>query len=209
MQNVLLMSNGTSMRAIDIQFAYLEAVRSYLYEHTKPDAQSAEILDLWQQTLDSLNDQTGEHAVAARYIDWIAKFQLMQGYRDRDSLGWDSPRLSLIDLQYSDIDPARGIAIKLMNKGAIDTLFTHDQVELASSEAPHDTRAYFRGECVRRYPQNVAAASWDSIVFDTGGDTLLRIPTLEPRKGNRASIQDLLDQNESATDLLNSLRSHD
>ena len=209
MQNVLLMSNGTSMRAIDIQFAYLEAVRSHIYAHTEPDAQSAEILDLWQQTLDSLNDQSGEHAVAARYIDWIAKFQLMQDYRDRDTLGWDSPRLSLIDLQYSDIDPGRGIAIKLMEKGVIDTLFTRDQVKLAVTEAPHDTRAYFRGECVRRYPQNVAAASWDSIVFDTGGDTLLRIPTLEPRKGNRASVQHLLDQNESAADLLNSLRFHD
>jgi len=209
MKGVLPMANGMSMRAIDIQFAYLDAVRSHLYTHSEPDPDSAEILELWQQTLDSLNDQTGEHAVAARYIDWIAKFQLMQGYRDRDSLGWDSPRLSLIDLQYSDIDPARGIAIKLMNKGVIDTLFTHDQVQLATTEAPHDTRAYFRGECVRRYPQNVAAASWDSIVFDTGGDTLLRIPTLEPRKGNRASIQDLLDQNESAADLLNSLRSHD
>jgi proteasome accessory factor A len=107
MKGVLPMANGRSMRAIDIQFAYLDAVRSHLYAHSEPDPDSAEILELWQQTLDSLNDQTGEHAVAARYIDWIAKFALMQGYRDRDSLGWDSPRLSLIDLQYSDIDPAR------------------------------------------------------------------------------------------------------
>jgi proteasome accessory factor A len=197
------------MRAIDIQFAYLEAVRTHLYSHTDPDAETAEILDLWQQTLDSLNDQSGEHVVAARYIDWLAKFALMQGYRERDSLGWGSPRLSLIDLQYSDIDPERGIAKKLMNRGVIDTLFTDEQIKNATVEAPHDTRAYFRGECVRRYPQNVAAASWDSIVFDTGGDTLLRIPTLEPRRGNRASIQHLLDQNESAADLLNSLRSHD
>jgi proteasome accessory factor A len=209
MQNVILMSNGTSMRAIDIQFDYLQAVRSHLDSHSDPDVQTSEILELWQQTLDSLNDQSGEHAVAAQYIDWLAKFHLMQGYRDRDSLDWGSPRLSLIDLQYSDIDPARGIALRLMNRGTIDSLFTDDQVKRASTEAPHDTRAYFRGECVRRYPQNVAAASWDSIVFDTGGDTLLRIPTLEPRRGNRDSIQGLLDQSENAADLLNSLRSHD
>jgi len=203
------MANGSSMRAVDIQYSYLETVRSHLYSHTDPDIQTDEILDLWQETLDSLNDQSGEHKVAARYIDWIAKYQLMQGYRDRDGLEWDNPRLGVIDLQYSDIDPDRGIAIRLMNRGSIDTLFTADQIEVATRDAPHDTRAYFRGECVRRYPQNVAAASWDSIVFDTGGDTLLRIPTLEPRRGNKASVQGLLERSESAADLLNSLRSHD
>ncbi len=209
MKNIITMANGSSMRAVDIQYSYLETVRSHLYSHTDPDIQTDEILDLWQETLDSLNDQSGEHKVAARYIDWIAKYQLMQGYRDRDGLEWDNPRLGVIDLQYSDIDPDRGIAIRLMNRGSIDTLFTADQIEVATRDAPHDTRAYFRGECVRRYPQNVAAASWDSIVFDTGGDTLLRIPTLEPRRGNKASVQGLLERSESAADLLNSLRSHD
>lgn len=209
LNGLIPMANGKSMRALDIQFAYLEAVRSHLFTHSEPDKQTTEILELWQQTLDSLNDPTGTYSVAAHYIDWIAKYHLMQGYRERDGLGWDSPRLGLVDLQYSDIDPLRGIALKLMKRGSIDTLFTEDQINSAVVEAPHDTRAYFRGECVRRYPQNVAAASWDSIVFDTGGDTLLRIPTLEPLRGNRASVQGLLDQSETADALLNSLRSHD
>lgn len=209
MREALPMANGKSMRPIDLQFSYLDAVRSHLYSQSEPDPQTNEILVLWQQTLDSLNDPSGEHVVAARYIDWIAKYRLMQDYRDRDGLGWDSPRLGLIDLQYSDIDPGRGIALKLMERGSLDTLFTHEQVNAAVLEAPHDTRAYFRGECVRRYPQNVAAASWDSVVFDIGGDTLLRIPTLEPRRGNRDSVLGLLEQSESAADLLNSLRSRD
>jgi proteasome accessory factor PafA2 len=208
LQQVLPMANGKSMRAIDIQFLYLETVRDRLYSHDQPDSQTSEILELWQQTLDSLNDASGQHTVAARYIDWIAKFHLMQGYRDRDGLAWDSPRLGLIDLQYSDIDPDRGIALKLMKRGSLHTLFEPEQINAAVLEPPHDTRAYFRGECVRRYPQNVAAASWDSVVFDTGGDTLMRIPTLEPRRGNRESVQGLLDQSETAADLLDSLRSH-
>ncbi len=209
MQQVLPMANGKSMRAIDIQYLYLDAVRSHLYSRNEPDGQTNEILELWQKTLDSLNDTTGEYAVAARYIDWIAKYQLMQGYRDRDALEWGSPRLGLIDLQYSDIDPDRGIALKLMKRGSLHTLFDPAQVNAAVLEPPSDTRAYFRGECVRRYPQNVAAASWDSVVFDTGGDTLMRIPTLEPRRGNRDSIKSLLDQSATAIDLLNSLRSRD
>jgi Pup amidohydrolase len=206
LQQVLPMSNGTVMRAIDIQYKFLETIRGFLYSQNEPDSQTVEILELWQQTLDSLNDPQSGFTVAAGYVDWVAKYALMQGYRERDGLDWDSPRLGVIDLQYSDIDPHRGIALKLMNRGSLDTLFTHDQVQGAVSDPPTDTRAYFRGECVRRYPQNVAAASWDSIVFDTGGDTLIRIPTLEPLRGNREAIKALLDRSQTAAALIDSLR---
>ncbi|MCH9737544.1 MAG: depupylase/deamidase Dop [Candidatus Nanopelagicales bacterium] len=206
LQQVLPMSNGTAMRAIDIQYKFLDTIRGFLYSQNEPDSQTVEILELWQQTLDSLNDPESRFTVAAGYVDWVAKYALMQGYRERDGLDWDSPRLGVIDLQYSDIDPHRGIALKLMNRGSLDTLFTRDQVQGAVSDPPTDTRAYFRGECVRRYPQNVAAASWDSIVFDTGGDTLIRIPTLEPLRGNREAIKALLDRSETAAALIDSLR---
>ena len=206
LQQVLPMSNGTAMRAIDIQYKFLDTIRGFLYSQNEPDSQTVEILELWQQTLDSLNDPESRFTVAAGYVDWVAKYALMQGYRERDGLDWASPRLGVIDLQYSDIDPHRGIALKLMNRGSLDTLFTRDQVQGAVSDPPTDTRAYFRGECVRRYPQNVAAASWDSIVFDTGGDTLIRIPTLEPLRGNREAIKALLDRSETAAALIDSLR---
>lgn len=206
LQQVLPMSNGTAMRAIDIQYKFLDTIRGFLYSQNEPDSQTVEILELWQHTLDSLNDPESRFTVAAGYVDWVAKYALMQGYRERDGLDWDSPRLGVIDLQYSDIDPHRGIALKLMNRGSLDTLFTRDQVQGAVSDPPTDTRAYFRGECVRRYPQNVAAASWDSIVFDTGGDTLIRIPTLEPLRGNREAIKALLDRSETAAALIDSLR---
>ncbi|MDE0973750.1 MAG: depupylase/deamidase Dop [Candidatus Nanopelagicales bacterium] len=209
MQQVLPMASGKSMRAIDIQYLYLETIRAHLFAGAEPDAQTQEILQLWQATLDALNDHTGEYSQAAQYVDWVCKYHLMQNYRDRDSLDWDSSRLELIDLQYSDIDPDRGIAHKLMRRGSLQTLFTPEQINTAVEHPPIDTRAYFRGECVRRYPQNVAAASWDSVVFDTGADTLMRIPTLEPLRGNRDSIKGLLDQCDTATDLLNSLHSRD
>ena len=209
MQQVLPMASGKSLRAIDIQYLYLDAIRAHLFARTEPDLQTQEILQLWQSTLDSLDDRTGEYSVAAQYVDWVSKYQLMQGYRNRDSLDWDSPRLALIDLQYSDIDPTRGIALSLMSRGSLRTLFTADQINTAVDQPPTDTRAYFRGECVRRYPQNVAAASWDSVVFDVGADALIRIPTLEPLRGNRDSVKGLLDQSETAASLLDSLRSGD
>ena len=88
---------------------------------------------------------------------------------DRDGLAWDSPRLQLIDLQYSDIRPDKGLAARLEERGRLRRMFTDDEVARAVDAPPEDTRAYFRGECIRRYPDAIAAASWDSVVFDVPG----------------------------------------
>jgi proteasome accessory factor A len=73
---------------------------------------------------------------------------------------------------------------------------------------PTDTRAWFRGECLRRYPDHVAAASWDSVIFDIpGNDTLQRVPTMEPLKGSRDHVGALLDRSATAAELLAALNS--
>jgi proteasome accessory factor A len=71
---------------------------------------------------------------------------------------------------------------------------------------PDDTRAYFRGRCLQKYPDSVAAASWDSVIFDIPGhDSLQRVPTLEPLRGTRAHVGELIDRCRTATDLVAAL----
>jgi proteasome accessory factor A len=140
-------------------------------------------------------------------VDWVAKLSLMEGYQRRDNLGWESPRLQLVDLQYSDIRPERGLAHLLEARGSLRRLTTDETVERAVSLPPEDTRAYFRGECMRRFTDSIAAASWDSVIFDIEGhDSLQRVPTLEPLKGTRAHVGHLLDEAQSAEDLIRLLR---
>ena len=43
-------------------------------------------------------------------------------------------------------------------------------------EPPIDTRAYFRGRCIGKYPDAIAAASWDSLIVDTGARCLAAHP---------------------------------
>ena len=45
----------------------------------------------------------------AREVDWVAKLQLLQGYRDRDGLEWSDHRLRAIDIQWSDVRPEKGL----------------------------------------------------------------------------------------------------
>jgi len=75
---------------------------------------------------------------------------------------------------------------------------------------PEDTRAYFRGRCLQQYPEAVAAASWDSVIFDIPGrESLQRVPTLEPLRGTRAHVGDLLDRCETAAELVAALTGQD
>jgi proteasome accessory factor A len=76
----------------------------------------------------------------------------------------------------------------------------------AVHEPPEDTRAYFRGRCLAKYAPHVAAASWDSVIFDLPGrDALQRVPTLEPLRGTKAHVGDLLDRCRTAEELVHAL----
>jgi Pup amidohydrolase len=57
---------------------------------------------------------------------------------------------------------------------------------------PRDTRAYFRGSCLARYATSLVAASWDALIFDLDGQTLKRVPMLDPFKGTAAHTEGLL-----------------
>jgi proteasome accessory factor A len=153
-----------------------------------------------------LEDLAADPDACADRVDWIAKRSLLEGFRRREGLDWNAPRLQLIDLQYSDLRPDKGLATRLEQRGLLTRMFTDEDVQRAMHEPPNDTRAFFRGECLRRYPESVAAASWDSVVFDLPGrETLLRVPMLDPLRGTREHVQALLERSPDAESLVNSL----
>jgi proteasome accessory factor A len=130
---------------------------------------------------------------------------MLEGFRSRDGLTWGTPRLQLVDLQYSDLRPDRGLYHRLAARGSMETLVSPEQVIRAVESPPEDTRAYFRGECLRRYPTQVAAASWDSVIFDLGRESLVRVPTLEPLRGTKGHVGALLARSPTAEDLVEAL----
>jgi proteasome accessory factor A len=81
------------------------------------------------------------------------------------------------------------------------------EVERAVTEPPETTRAYFRGRCLQRWGASIAAANWDSLVFDLGTDPLRRVPMMEPLRGTRAHVEALLTSVTSPAELLERLGS--
>jgi proteasome accessory factor A len=84
-------------------------------------------------------------------------------------------------------------------------IVTDAEIQRAVDHPPEDTRAYFRGECLRRFSSKIAAASWDSLIFDTGDDPLRKVPTMDPTRGTRARVGELLEECPDAAGLVKRL----
>ena len=72
---------------------------------------------------------------------------------------------------------------------------------------PSSTRAYFRGTVLQRWPNDVIAANWDSVVFDIPNQGLKRIPMPEPLRGTRQIIGDVLASSRNPAELIERLGS--
>ncbi len=202
----LELADGRKMTALEVQRSYAERVASFIEsrEGDQSDEQTRDVIAQWLRVIDQLE---ADPMALATELDWVAKLQLLNGYRRRDGLSWTDPRLQLVDLQYSDLTEGKGLARKLERRGSLQRLTTDEQIQRAVTDPPPDTRAWFRGECLRRYPESIAAASWDSVVFDVQGQpSLQRVPTLDPLRGTRDHVSALLNDCPTAKDLLIALR---
>jgi proteasome accessory factor PafA2 len=204
LRTLVELTDGRRMTGLDIQRVYFERAAAHV-ERTMGDdvdAVTADVLRSWGEVLDALARDPAE---CADRLDWPAKLRVLEGYRQRDGLAWSSPRLHLVDLQYSDVRLDKGLYNRLVARGSMKRLVNEDEVRAAMTAPPADTRAYFRGRCLERYPAEVAAASWDSVIFDLGRESLVRIPTLEPLRGTRAHVGELLDASNTAQELVEAL----
>ncbi|MET7299031.1 depupylase/deamidase Dop [Embleya sp. NPDC005575] len=203
LKQLITLRNGRKLTAIQLQLEYLELARKYVENRFGKDVDedTTDVLDRWESVLTRLE---ADPMSLARELDWVAKLQLLEGYRQRDALDWDAPRLHLVDLQYADVRPDKGLYNKLEDR--FERIAGEAEVQRAVHLPPEDTRAYFRGRCLEQYADEVAAASWDSVIFDVAGhDSLQRVPTLEPLRGTKAHVKDLLDRCRTAEDLVRAL----
>jgi proteasome accessory factor A len=198
------LADGRALRGIDIQRAYAEAAEAFVADRYGDDIDSAtaDVLARWVEVLDALERDPME---LADRLDWPAKLRLLEGFRARDGLSWAAPRLALVDLQYADVRLDKGLYNRLVSRGSMRRLVSEDEVRRAMTEPPEDTRAYFRGRCVAKYADRLAAASWDSVIFDVGRDSLVRIPTMEPTRGTKEAIGALVDASDDAAALVDAL----
>jgi proteasome accessory factor A len=190
--------DGNPTTALAIQRAYLRASMDFYACHDVPQI-TKDILVRWEETLDKLER---DPMLLVRELDWVAKRHLMESYMERKGCGWDDPRVRLMDLQYHDVRPGKGLYYTLERGNLVERVVQESEVERAEFSPPLGTRAYFRGRCVNKYAKSIYGASWTSVLFDVGNTTIKKIPLMEPLRGTEALTGELLAGAESAEALL-------
>jgi proteasome accessory factor A len=195
------LKRGKELSAIELQREYLDLVRAY-YATVEQPPQVTDLLERWERVLTRLAEDPRQ---CARELDWVAKLELIRAYMDRKGVGFDDQRIGLLDLQYHDLRLDKGLYYRLEREGYVERLVTDEEIARAMDTPPTDTRAYFRGTCLKKFPAHVYGASWTSILLDHGESTVKRIPMTDPMRGTQKLVGEVLDRSDSVAELLERL----
>ncbi len=193
---------GRKATAIEIQRAYLAVAETHFEKDEDPV--TIDILKRWRDVLDKLEEDPMQ---LSREVDWVIKKTLIDSFIERKGCDWEDSRIALMDLQYHNIDRKKGLFFSLERGGFVEKLVSPELLRKAQEDPPSDTRAYFRGTCLKKFAKEIYAASWTSVLFDVGGDTIKKVPLMDPWKGTEVLVGALLEEASSAEALVHLIAS--
>lgn len=207
------LANGKKSTAVDLQQDFLDLAKAYRRTGAARDLPLLEdILFCWEYALGGLKqlkispgyDLEADPLELRRRLDWVLKLWLLNRYRLEKGLAWDHPLLRVLDLQYHNIDPREGIFYHLQAQGLTERVVDDEEIDRFVRQSPPDTRAYFRGRCIEKFPKELCLVNWEVVGFDHGKVRRL-VPLLNPLKGTRAQFEEIFAQSRSSRDLLKKL----
>ncbi|MBT4983766.1 MAG: proteasome accessory factor PafA2 [Ilumatobacter sp.] len=201
LRQTIMLRNGNRATALEVQWGLFERAQKYVQARGLAAVGAdvgADVMEKWEHVLTGLEHDPDS---VAHWVDWVAKRRIVDGYSDRYDLKPGAQRLKAIDLQYHDMRADKCLALR----AGLDTIVTDAEARAAMTEPPESTRAYFRGRCLEKFPDDIVAANWDSLVFDIGRDPLRRVPMMEPLRGTADHVGTLIDTSATARELLDRL----
>ena len=195
--------DGSTSTALEIQWWLYGQAKEYVDKFGTENigGDSAElVLHWWEKVLTSLDSPNSLETLVG-VLDWVTKKHILDGFQERKKINSMDPQLAAIDLQYHDLRPHKSLFKKVHQ----ETLVSETDTHVAVKNPPEDTRAYFRGKCLTKWPEDIVSANWDSLVFDSGEKNLQRVPMLEPLRGTRQQTEDLIENSNSVSELLKRL----
>jgi Pup amidohydrolase len=195
------LASGRKISPVELQREYLQYAQRYVAERGG-DESAHDILAKWENVLNRLE---ADPFSLQREVDWVTKWHLLTSYMDRRAEDWNSSRVAMMDLQYHDLRPDRGLYFLMERQGAVERILTEQDITEAIESPPVDTRAYFRGMVLKKFRDQVFGVNWDSLSFNLGEGPIKRILMEEPLKGTKAHVQGLLDRSTTAAELVANL----
>jgi proteasome accessory factor A len=183
-RGVVLLDDGRTRDALDIQETFLTHAQRYL---ARRDEETDWILESWAFTLGALRTKP-ELLIGG--VDWVSKKWLLETFREAESLTWQDPWLQSLDLEYHNINPAKGLFHALTPAKAIGEF--NDSVRRVETTRipPQDTRACGRGHAVKLLAgrQVPYVINWDSISLENAQF----LPMADPFESYTQQVETLL-----------------
>jgi proteasome accessory factor A len=160
----VLLEDGRSRSTLDLQSEFLACAQEHL---SGRDEETDWILDRWAFTLEAL---ARKPELLVGGVDWITKKWLLQTFIDSEGLEWDDPWLQSLDLEYHNLNPAKGLFFGVNPAKAIGEFNDSVRRPEAMHTPPADTRAWGRGLGVSLFQgrQVPYVINWDSVFLDNG-----------------------------------------
>jgi proteasome accessory factor A len=130
LQHLIELEDGRRWTAGQIQEYYLSIAHRFCAERGA-DAETKDLLSRWERVLRLLDQDPRQ---LSREVDWVIKRDLLQAYVDRHGCGWSDPRVTMMDLQYHDLRPEKGLFAALERGGYVERLVDDDSVASAVTE---------------------------------------------------------------------------
>jgi proteasome accessory factor A len=139
------LDDGRKLSAVELQKEYMELAMKF-YAMQPPDPVSEDILAKWEHVLSCLDEEPMQ---LNRQIDWVIKKQLIESYRTKKNIPWNSHRILMLDLQYHDIREEKSLYYMLERKGLVERMLNDEEIAQAMVDPPTDTRAKLRGDFIK------------------------------------------------------------
>ncbi len=157
------LENGKTISALDVQWQFHSLATKHLRNR---NAETDWLLESWSFTLEAL--EQNQNALIGG-VDWITKKWLLDTFVESENLQWDDPWLQSIDLEYHNIDPARGLFFGVTPAKRIGEWNNSVRRSAAMQHPPANTRAAGRALAVAHFQKSERpyVINWDSIAYDS------------------------------------------
>ncbi len=156
---VVRLENGQTCDALDVQYTFLKLAQKHLAGSSE---ETDWLIERWGFTLDAIRSKP-EALIGG--VDWISKKYLLDAFREEEGLAWHDPWLQSLDLEYHNINPAKGLFFALTPAKAIGEFNDSVRLDHALRNPPANTRARGRAVAVQHFQKTNQSyvINWDSI----------------------------------------------
>ncbi len=170
-----LTMNTKGFSALEIQKKWLAVVKHF-YSWGYKEKWIFDVIEKWGQVLHWIEKN---NPILDSMLDWRIKKRFIDSYTSKRLKAGSMTSiesLQLIDINYSDITH-RGYYNRLPH---INRLAADADIEKARMNASPKTRAWLRGEFIKRFPEHLDDVSWELLIFNLKiGDFAAKV-RLEP-----------------------------